>query len=237
MDNFYAVSTAKHQEDGSFYEKEIRSIVGCALKRGQEDCLNVLSFSSEIFEIFKQIYYMLYQSKISAGSFKYVTMQNIKIFSEPVVYIKRPNYVLHVFNYSIIAKYFDSSIEDIEIREILETKQRAYTFKDNAKFVDSHVCLPPLDSYLLNELQETNVLKLYILADHALEHLYINNGDPELNKLDLNHKRFGTNNKFLSGLITNAPSHSNEALLKNVNLADFKQLYDVMSSEESEDDE
>jgi hypothetical protein len=163
-------------------------------------------------------------------------MYHVRVSSEPVIYIETPQGTLHIFNYDMISSYYNTSIDVCEVREIFEAR-KGYTFKNDARFIQSTNDEPDLDVRYLNTLQTINALKLYTLCDHALEHLYLNGDDPKLRNLDLNHTKFGKTNKFLSGLITQQPSNENNCLVKRERAKYFDQIYTPIDVDENSNDD
>lgn len=234
---FYTTSSQGYRSATNLYEAEIQQHVGCALKLHDEQYLNVVSFDDNVFDIFKQLYSVMYRARIENSTFRYVTLYNTKTASEPVYYIKKSQYILHAFNYTLIATCFNSADDNIDVREWYSPQTQRYCINPVGQFgilEDQDEELPT--TLYLNSLQTINILKLYVICDHALEHLCINNGDSELKNIDYSHKQFGKTNRYLSGILTTAPSRSNNAIVCQPIIKAFEEIYTPATTIESDTD-
>jgi hypothetical protein len=159
-----------------------------------------------------------------------------KGFAEPVLYVTRLSvkHVVHVFNYGFIAAYFNAPFEDIQVREIFETQQRL-RYKNDAHFVESKDDTLEFLPRALNTLQTINIIRMYTLCDHALEHLYLTDNGLNMKKVDLAHTNFGKNSKYLSALITVEPSPEMDYVVRTPVDKYVEQIYTLPNEDEDGD--
>lgn len=225
MTSFY--TTASSVTEKNFFSSELSSILGCGIRINQLDFLNVVSFNENIMTIFKQIYAILLDKKKDIRTFYYIELDKILAWAEPVVYVKKSHYILHIFNQQFIQTFFNTPF-DLEVRQILQAKKCLYKIRDNALIQPQPENTEVVTTIHLNELMTQNLLKLYTLADHAVEHLYLST---------TNHSKFGKHNIFLSGIITSQPSPEIHNYLFSENKkTPFHKMFQLESSADENSD-
>lgn len=204
--SFYFAST--YQNSNTSYtslERKIAHIAGLALKPTDYDYLNVRYFDENIKNILFQMYAVMHDMHFPTDPKTYLiqSLLNPTPF-EPIFHIVDKNeHVVHVFNLDQINTYFNST-QNIKVKQIepckkylLEAKNTQPDFK-NQLLTDKPI--------VLSELQTKNLLKLYVMCDHAIEHLlFYHEVGKEQKNFDLSHEHFGNNTNRLSTLISQTP--------------------------------
>lgn len=188
--------------------KEIAEEFSCSISNEQQlSALNNYYFNEEILEIIKQMFFIKY-SKVSEFNYiQYKTIETHNIHSEPILFSAERNRLIFTFNVPFIMRYFNQSFDYIEIKEKTQQfKQKHLTLRDDAPYEQKMIVEDNITGITLTKLQQFNLTKIYVLVDHAVEHLKINNDNTSIKNLDRNHKKFGQNIEFLSALITTTPN-------------------------------
>jgi len=160
---------------------------------------------------------------------------------EPIFHIiDKDENVVHIFHPEQIQEYFNQDfLSNVQVKQLelcrpylLEAKNTQEVFKVG-ELVDKPI--------ILNQLQSNNLTKLFILCDHALEHLlfYYNVGKNEKN-FDKNHDHFGTDVRFLSSLISQAPKRSVDEIAYDRSMTVIENSFNIKYDQEmncSDDDE
>lgn len=222
-------------------ETEIMELMAASIYNpSQVDDLNVIYFTENILTIMKQMYSALIEHHFNEN---YINLMVIDLPSmpsaEPILLYRVPAGALHIFNLLFIRNMFNA-LPNFEITDLaVKPKRRFVELKPNASFQVNIVTEEDI-GVKLNDLQMANLVKLFVMCDHAAEHYHIFQNSPELN--DYTHINFNKNPSYLSCLISRAPNKSldiglyykNDKLVKSI-FVSSKHVEESESSS-SEDD-
>jgi hypothetical protein len=241
MSLLYSASTSKHGDTSvTWLERQLTNVCGRSLKKNDIENLNVQYFNEDIFKILLQLYSILYNEYFpnDIKHFKIVDLFEPTIF-EPIFHMVDQNHnVIHIFNRQQIRTYFNfqefgktSVVKQLDScrKYLLEVKPTGNYYK---------ISDPIIDCITLNELQSMNFVKLYILCDHALEHLhyYTNHGIDDQN-FDLTHQHFGKSVRFLSSLITEMPKKPIDEIVYDRSMKVIEEMFKIRWEECNGEDE
>lgn len=247
MSLLYSAYTTQHSDTSyTWLERKLAEICGQSIKNDDFESLNVQYYNDDILKILFQMYSVMYNEIFPSDikSYGLVDLLNPNIF-EPIFHVvDRNENVIHMFYPDQIRAYFNYE----DMGKTMEVKQldpcRRYLLE--AKSGGSYLSLTnnAEDAVILNDLQTKNLIKLYVLCDHAMEHLayYYANGREDRN-FDKTHLHFGNDSRFLSSIISQGPKRSVDELVYDRSMGPIEQVFsiryddqDVSSNDEEDED-
>lgn len=250
---YSAYTTQQTDTSYTWLERKLANVCGQSIKNEDYENLNVQYYNENILKILLQMYSVMYNEYFPSDikSYMLVDLLNPNIFepifhvvdrNENVIHVFYPDQIRAYFNYQDIGKTMDIKQLDACRRYLLEAKSTS-SYLD---ITDSRE-----DAVVLNDLQSMNLIKLYVLCDHAMEHLafYYANGRDERN-FDKTHIHFGSDSRFLSSLISQTPKKSVDELVYDRSMGAIEKVFSIRyedqeyandgvgsTSEEGEDDD
>lgn len=208
--SFYFSSTSQHADTNyTWLERRFADVCGLTVKPEDIENLNVQYFNEDILKILFQMYAILHGEYFPCEIMRYmvVNLHNPTIF-EPIFHIVDDNEdIVHIFHVEQIRTYFNYN-RNFDIKQLQSHSQYLLEPKntqENFKFNDT----TELPAVIFNRLQTQNLIKLYVLCDHAIEHrLYYHNNGRDDKNFDKKHTHFGTDTRFLSAIISQVPKRS-----------------------------
>lgn len=233
--SFYFASTSQHADTNyTFLERRMAEICGLSLRPSDIDSLNVQYYNSDILKILYQMYSVMHDTFFPNEIKSYMTtnLLNPCVF-EPIFHIiDNKEEIVHIFHPEQIQAYFNLDfLSNVQVKQLeicrpylLEAKNTQELFKPG-DFVEKPI--------ILNQLQTNNLTKLFILCDHALEHLlfYYHVGRNEKN-FDKNHDHFGTDMRFLSYLVSPAPKRSVDEVAYDRSMTVIENTFNIKYDQE-----
>jgi len=220
MSNRFSVIATSNQKDKNklhllkdSLDNRIKSVIGRALDNAKitQELNTTYAYNNTLQIILFRIVSILLDDFGLEGTFKYKIVENTQLF-EPIFAVTGKVSLILVFDQSLIAEYYNNSDFGITARKIDAKGSRCVQFDSNALLnltpssYKPNSDGPPIPSDVMDKL-----IKLYVLAEHAVEHLHYHHTK---NTFDMNHEYFNKNPLFLSHIITLEPD-------KNIH----KQLY------------
>lgn len=248
------VACAQQTKYGSTYpfvHDELANILSSCIFPEQLEHLSVMSFSEHILTIMKQLYAVMYKrmfSDCSGLTYKLLRSLNPIAPNEAIFFDLTPQRTLiHIFNVAFIAKFFNNRTNNYRVVKShgpsLSSSSSKYVLKDNAVYSSQLLSDTDTDDCIyvggdrLNDLQMTNLIKLLLLCDHALEHVhtFIEGGS-----FGYNHKNFGSNIQFLSSIITPSPNKQMERMVRHKHAQDLDRVFTssfTLTHDDDDDDD
>jgi len=145
-----------------------------------------------------------------------------KTVGEPIYLIKTErDELVHVFNYQLIAEYFNSA-STVRIKLETEADNNFVSYKNNA-ILKIDELRRDNEGRKVDKPTMLKLLRLYVLADHAAEHFY---NYFMKDNVDNNHEQFRTVPNYLSSIISSTPNKStHEHVFGRVKNAKAKLMY------------
>jgi hypothetical protein len=188
-------------------ESEILELMAASIRNtSQVTELNVIYFTEDILTIMKQMYSVLIEHHFNESCINLMVVDLPTMPSaEPILLYRVKSGVLHIFNLLFIRKMFNA-VPNFEITDLLvKPKRRLAELRPNASF-QVNIATDEDIGVKLNDLQMANLVKLFVMCDHAVEHYEIFQNSPDQN--DYTHINFNKNPCFLSCLISRVPNKS-----------------------------
>ena len=196
----------------------------------------------------KQLYAVMYKRMFSdCGGLTYIILRSLNPIApnEAIFFDLTPQRTLiHIFNVAFIAKFFNNRTHNyrvVKAHESSSTTTQKYVLKDNAVYSTQLLSDTDTDTdtgdCILNDLQMTNLIKLLLLCDHALEHVH---AFIEEGSFGYNHKKFGSNIQFLSSIITPSPNKQMERMVRHKHAQDLDRVFTssfTLTHDDDDDDD
>ena len=243
MSLLYSAYTTQHNDTSyTWLERRLADICGQSIRQQDLENLNVQYYNENILKILLQMYSVMYNDYFPSDvkSYMLVDLLNPNIF-EPIFHlVDRDENVIHVFDPDQIRAYFNYEDigKSIDVKQLDTCRKYLLEAKSTSSYLDltnNHE-----EFTVLNDLQSLNVLKMYVLCDHAMEHLayYYSNGHDDRN-FDKTHLHFGSDTRFLSFLISQVPKKAVDELVYDRSLGAIEKVFSIRydDQEEFESDE
>lgn len=238
MSLLYSSNTVKDDNtSATWLERQMSLVCGACLKKTDIDNLNVQYFNDDILNILFQMYSVLYNEYFPNVLKSYMVVRLLEPTQfEPIFHVLNKNEdIVHVFNIPHIESYFNFQ-DSCVVKQVDVCRQYLLEVKSISDY--GKISEPMVDCIKLNELQTMNLVKLFIMCDHALEHLYyyMHNGVNDKD-FDKTHKHFGTNMRFLSALISDMPKKNVDEIVYDRSMKVIEEMFKVKFEEDGSDDE
>lgn len=239
MSLLYSAYTSQHSDTSyTWLERRLANICGLSIKYKDFENLNVQYYNENILNILFQMYSVMYNDYFPSDTKSYmqVDLLNPNIFepifhmvdrNENVIHVFYPDQIRAYFNYQDVGKTMDVKQLDVCRRYLLEAKS-------SSSYLD--IIENREEAVILNELQSNNIIKLYVLCDHAMEHLsyYYANGRDERN-FDKTHIHFGSDARFLSSLISQVPKKQTDELVYDRSMGAIEKVFSIRYDDQDGD--
>lgn len=240
MSLYSAYNTQNADTSYTWLERKLSNICSLCIRNEDYENLNVQYYNENILKIIFQMYSVMCSEYFpnDAKSYMEIDLLNPNVF-EPIFHLlDRNETVVHVFYPEQIRLYFnyEGVGKQIEIKQLDSCRKYLLEAKSTTSLLPRVENREP--AILLNDLQTTNLIKLYILCDHAMEHLsyYYTNGRDEQN-FDKTHVHFGSDTKFLSALITQTPKKCIDEIVYDRSLGAIEELFSIKYEDQEGGDE
>jgi hypothetical protein len=210
----------------------LKGVLGRIIRSARDvELLNSTDINMHIYMFFKQVYSVLLELHgISNGVCLIKQISERGYCDEPVSYTlngDHVNAIIHIFNkeliHEVLAFQSPYEIDVVATEQKRSTKQLIPRSKGILNIGDDQRRVYKNEGFQIPEQAMKNFIKMYVLADHCIEHLHL---FIHTHSLDHQHKSFSKNESFLSHLISATPNKkTNEFVYDRPNSNYMNQLY------------